>query len=69
MKWLLLWLVRLYQIVLSPWLGINCRFNPTCSAYAHEALMRHGACRGGWLTVKRIVRCHPWGGSGHDPVP
>lgn len=62
-------LVRGYQILLSPWLGRNCRHAPSCSAYAIEALRRHGAVRGAWLTAKRIARCHPWGTSGYDPVP
>lgn len=61
--------VRLYQLTLSPWLGMNCRFQPTCSAYAIEALETHGVIHGGWLALRRIVRCHPWGGSGYDPVP
>ena len=61
--------VRFYRLVLSPWLGQSCRYQPTCSAYAMEALERHGAIRGGWLTMKRIARCHPWGGSGIDNVP
>ncbi|MEM8682775.1 MAG: membrane protein insertion efficiency factor YidD [Pseudomonadota bacterium] len=62
-------LVRLYRVALSPWLGSNCRFQPTCSQYAIEALQRHGVFRGGWLAMKRIGRCHPWGGCGYDPVP
>ncbi len=62
-------MVRLYQLVLSPWLGSNCRYQPTCSAYAMEALERHGALRGSWLAARRIARCHPLGGSGYDPVP
>jgi putative membrane protein insertion efficiency factor len=62
-------LVRLYQWTLSPLLGANCRFEPTCSAYAIEALDTHGVIRGGWLALRRIGRCHPWGGSGFDPVP
>lgn len=61
--------VRAYRLVLSPWIGHACRFQPTCSAYALEALDRHGAWRGGWLTARRIARCHPWGGQGYDPVP
>jgi len=61
--------VRFYQVALSPWLGWHCRFQPTCSEYAREALERHGAFRGGWLTLRRLARCHPWGGSGYDPVP
>ncbi len=62
-------LIRLYQLAISPWLGGNCRFQPTCSAYAIEALETHGVLRGSWLAVRRIGRCHPWGGSGYDPVP
>ncbi|QFS81538.1 Putative membrane protein insertion efficiency factor [Roseivivax sp. THAF40] len=58
-----------YRLFLSPWLGRSCRFQPTCSAYALEALETHGALRGGWLAAKRIARCHPWGGSGVDNVP
>jgi len=61
--------VRAYRLLLSPWLGHACRYQPTCSAYALEALERHGALRGGWLAARRIGRCHPWGGSGYDPVP
>ncbi|MEM6531863.1 MAG: membrane protein insertion efficiency factor YidD [Myxococcota bacterium] len=62
-------LVRVYQYTLRPFFGSACRFEPTCSRYAVEALQTHGALRGGWLTVKRLSRCHPWGGHGHDPVP
>ncbi len=61
--------VRAYRLLFSPWVGHNCRYMPTCSAYALEALRRHGALRGGWLTLRRIARCHPWGGSGIDEVP
>ena len=61
--------IRGYRYLLSPWVGHACRFQPTCSAYALEALEVHGVLRGGWLTVRRILRCHPWGGSGIDCVP
>lgn len=62
-------LLRLYQLILSPWLGANCRYVPTCSQYAIEALQRFGVLRGCWLAVRRVVRCRPGGGSGYDPVP
>lgn len=61
--------VRAYRLLLSPWVGHNCRYQPTCSAYALEALERHGVLRGTMLALGRIGRCHPWGGSGYDPVP
>ena len=61
--------IRAYRLLLSPWLGLNCRYQPTCSAYALEALEKHGVIRGTWLAIRRIVRCHPGGGSGYDPVP
>lgn len=66
---MLMGLVHVYRLVLSPILGVNCRFQPSCSAYTLEALQRHGAIRGGWLALCRILKCHPWGGSGYDPVP
>ena len=65
----LIWLVKLYRTAISPWLGGNCRFQPTCSEYAIQALQTHGVLRGSWLAAKRIGRCNPWGGSGYDPVP
>ncbi len=61
--------VRGYRLVFSPWVGHNCRYQPTCSLYALEALERHGGLKGGWLALRRILRCHPWGRSGYDPVP
>lgn len=61
--------VRAYQVLISPWLGRPCRHSPSCSAYAIEALRRFGVLRGGWLTARRLARCHPWGTSGYDPVP
>lgn len=66
---ILTWPVHAYRLLISPWLGNNCRYDPTCSAYALEALAKHGAGRGGWLALRRICRCHPWGGSGVDDVP
>ncbi|WP_066567573.1 membrane protein insertion efficiency factor YidD [Snodgrassella sp. CFCC 13594] len=66
---ILLMLVRFYQYVISPMLPPRCRYTPTCSQYAVEALQKYGAIKGGWLALKRICRCHPFGGSGHDPVP
>jgi putative membrane protein insertion efficiency factor len=65
----LILLVRGYRRGISPFLPPSCRYTPTCSAYAVEALQRHGALRGGWLTLRRLSRCHPWGGHGYDPVP
>jgi uncharacterized protein len=62
-------LIKLYQIMVSPWLGPSCRFTPTCSQYGLEAFKKYGVFKGFWLTVKRISRCHPWGGHGYDPVP
>ena len=62
-------LVRAYQWLISPWLGPSCRYQPSCSGYAMEAIDRHGAMRGSWLTLRRLSRCHPMGGSGYDPVP
>ncbi|MBE6208763.1 MAG: membrane protein insertion efficiency factor YidD [Rikenellaceae bacterium] len=62
-------LVRFYQLCISPLTPPSCRFTPTCSQYALEALRKHGLFKGSWLTIRRILRCHPWGGSGYDPVP
>ena len=69
MKHVLLALIRWYQRALSPLTPPKCRFVPTCSAYAIEAIERFGALKGGWLALKRVLRCHPWGGHGYDPVP
>ncbi|HNZ91386.1 MAG TPA: membrane protein insertion efficiency factor YidD [Acidovorax sp.] len=69
MRGLLIGVVKGYRLFLSPWLGSACRFEPTCSAYALQALEQHGAAAGSYLTVRRLVRCHPWCDGGHDPVP
>jgi hypothetical protein len=69
MTWLLVKLIRFYQFFASPWMGNNCRFSPTCSEYGITALRRWGALKGGWLTIRRISRCHPWSKGGQDPVP
>lgn len=63
------WLIRFYQIAISPMLGPRCRYIPTCSQYSLEAIHTHGAVKGTGLAIRRICRCHPWGGSGYDPVP
>jgi len=69
MQRLLIGLVKAYRLLLSPWLGQACRFEPTCSLYAIGALEQHGAAAGSYLTLRRIVRCQPWCEGGHDPVP
>lgn len=69
LAWPLVQLVRGYRVAISPFLGVNCRFQPTCSTYAIEALEQHGVLRGSVLAARRIARCHPWGGAGYDPVP
>lgn len=69
LAWPLRALVWVYSKAISPLLGVNCRFEPSCSAYADEALRRYGIFKGGWLALRRIGRCHPWGGAGYDPVP
>ena len=61
--------IRFYQVCISPYTPPSCRFTPTCSEYARQALLKHGPVKGLWLAVKRILRCNPWGGSGYDPVP
>lgn len=69
MRKLLIALIKLYQWGLSPFLGVNCRFTPSCSRYTIEALQRYGCIRGTFLGIKRVARCHPWCAGGHDPVP
>lgn len=69
LAWLLVLPIRFYQVAISPLLGPSCRFTPTCSEYARQALLKHGPVKGLWLAVRRLLRCHPWGGSGYDPVP
>jgi putative membrane protein insertion efficiency factor len=66
-RWLLIGLVRCYQLLISPWLGPRCRYQPTCSQYFIDAVKKYGALRGSWRGIRRICRCHPWGGSGYDP--
>ncbi len=62
-------LIRAYKLTLSPFVGRDCRYLPTCSAYAADAVTAHGAWKGGWMATARLCRCHPWGGSGYDPAP
>lgn len=62
-------LIRIYQYLISPLFGASCRFTPSCSQYGVEAIKKYGPFKGGWLTLKRLGRCHPWGSHGHDPVP
>lgn len=69
LAWFISLPVRFYRLVFSPWVGHGCRYQPTCSAYSLEALEKHGAVKGLYLTIRRIMRCHPWGGHGYDPVP
>ena len=69
MRRLLMALIRGYQVAISPWLGRNCRFYPSCSQYTLEAIERHGALKGLWLGLRRVLRCHPFHPGGHDPVP
>ena len=66
---MLIGLIRLYQITLSPYIGRACRYTPTCSNYGIEAIRKHGPFKGTWLTIKRVLSCNPWGGSGYDQVP
>ena len=69
MKALLLGAIRAYRLLLSPWWGGQCRFSPTCSEYAAEAITRHGSLSGSWIALRRLARCHPWCAGGFDPVP
>jgi putative membrane protein insertion efficiency factor len=69
LQYILFGLIRFYQLVLSPFMGNQCRFTPTCSNFAREAVEKHGAIKGSWLAIRRISRCHPWHPGGHDPVP
>lgn len=66
---ILIGMIRLYQVTLSPFIGRACRYTPTCSNYGIEAIRKHGPFKGSWLTLKRVLSCNPWGGSGYDPVP
>ncbi|RFZ84315.1 membrane protein insertion efficiency factor YidD [Mucilaginibacter terrenus] len=67
--WFFLLVIKFYQYFISPITGASCRYTPTCSQYGAEAIRKYGPFKGGWLTVKRIASCNPWGGHGHDPVP
>jgi putative membrane protein insertion efficiency factor len=69
LSWLMLALIAFYRTCISPLTPPACRYTPTCSQYAQEAIKKYGAFKGGWLALKRILRCHPFGGSGYDPVP
>lgn len=69
LKLVFLLIIKFYQLVISPFTPPSCRYTPTCSVYSAEAIHKHGAIKGGWLALKRILSCNPWGGSGYDPVP
>jgi putative membrane protein insertion efficiency factor len=76
MKWvnkffsaILLFLIRIYKVAISPYLMPSCRYTPSCSSYATQAIQKYGPFKGAWMGLKRIMRCHPWGGHGYDPVP
>jgi len=68
-SYLFIGIIKIYQYSISPLLGASCRYEPSCSQYGIEALKKHGSFKGSYLTIKRILSCHPWGGHGHDPVP
>lgn len=67
--WIFVALIRIYQYAISPYLFSSCRYTPSCSVYGAEAIRKHGPFKGGWLTLKRLASCNPWGGKGYDPVP
>lgn len=69
LKWFIITLIKAYKLLISPLLPGACRYSPTCSQYALEAVQKYGPFKGGWLALKRIGRCHPWGGHGYDPLP
>jgi len=69
LSYLAIGLIKIYQYTISPLLGASCRYQPSCSQYGIEALKKHGFLKGGYLTIKRVLSCNPWGGHGHDPVP
>ncbi len=69
LRWLAIKLIRFYQLAISPWLPPSCIYTPTCSQYGIEAISKYGVFKGGWLTLKRLLRCAPWGRGGYDPVP
>lgn len=69
LSWPIILLIRIYQLTISPLFAPSCRYVPTCSVYGIEALKKYGVFKGGWLAIKRIFSCNPWGGSGYDPVP
>jgi len=69
LSYILIGSVKFYKLFISPIIPNSCRYTPTCSSYAIEAIQKHGPLKGGWLALKRILRCNPWGGSGYDPVP
>lgn len=69
LAWLFIFFIRIYKVVISPMFPARCRYTPTCSEYGLLAIQKYGPFKGGWLTLKRIGSCHPWGGHGHDPIP